>query len=129
MVIISLDRTDPSRIIQQKIYCFYLANTKGASPEHLRIVKQPGAQGLWRPAGVIPKVRLQGKPENTPIAASTNAMENSTRPQRQWLFRTMALIATACALGLLGAPANAQRCFTQNGQTICCDNSGNCYSR
>jgi hypothetical protein len=26
-------------------------------------------------------------------------------------------------------PAFAQRCTTQNGQTICCDNSGNCYSK
>ncbi|MFN9870993.1 MAG: hypothetical protein ACK55E_06085 [Cyanobacteriota bacterium] len=27
-------------------------------------------------------------------------------------------------------PAFAQRCSTnQNGQTICCDNNGNCYSK
>lgn len=32
-------------------------------------------------------------------------------------------------LAVFAAPAQAQRCFNQNGQTICCDNSGNCYAR
>jgi hypothetical protein len=40
-------------------------------------------------------------------------------------------IVTATLLLVLAsaAPAMAQRCSTQNGQTICCDNSGNCYSK
>ena len=52
--------------------------------------------------------------------------------------RANPLLASVGRLGLLTAallliaaftPAYAQRCTTQNGQTICCDNSGNCYSR
>jgi hypothetical protein len=37
------------------------------------------------------------------------------------------LVLSACVgLTLFSLPAQAQRCFTQNGQTVCCDNSGNC---
>jgi len=39
------------------------------------------------------------------------------------------LLAAALLLMALTTPAYAQRCSTQNGQTICCDNSGNCYSK
>ena len=41
----------------------------------------------------------------------------------------LAYLAAALLLVCATAPAQAQRCFTQNGQTICCDNSGNCYNR
>lgn len=41
----------------------------------------------------------------------------------------LACLAAALLLVCTTAPAQAQRCFTQNGQTICCDNSGNCYNR
>jgi hypothetical protein len=39
------------------------------------------------------------------------------------------LLAAALLLIAATTPAYAQRCTTQNGQTICCDNSGNCYSK
>lgn len=39
------------------------------------------------------------------------------------------LLAAALLLMAVTTPAYAQRCSTQNGQTICCDNSGNCYSK
>lgn len=39
------------------------------------------------------------------------------------------LFAGALLLVAMSGPAFAQRCTTQNGETICCDNSGNCYSR
>jgi hypothetical protein len=41
----------------------------------------------------------------------------------------LGLLTTALLLIAATTPAFAQRCTTQNGQTICCDNSGNCYSR
>ena len=52
--------------------------------------------------------------------------------------RVNSFLASGCRPGLFAAillliatttPAYAQRCTTQNGQTICCDNSGNCYSK
>jgi predicted transporter len=39
------------------------------------------------------------------------------------------LLASFLLVIASSTPAFAQRCSTQNGQTICCDNSGNCYSR
>jgi hypothetical protein len=39
---------------------------------------------------------------------------------------SLLLLSTCAGLTLLSLPAHAQRCFTQNGQTVCCDNSGNC---
>jgi hypothetical protein len=39
------------------------------------------------------------------------------------------LLVGALLLIAATTPAYAQRCTTQNGQTICCDNSGNCYSK
>lgn len=39
------------------------------------------------------------------------------------------LLAAILLLIATSTPAYAQRCSTQNGQTICCDNSGNCYSK
>lgn len=40
------------------------------------------------------------------------------------------LIAGGVLVLGLASPALAERCTTnQNGQTICCDNSGNCWSK
>lgn len=39
------------------------------------------------------------------------------------------LLAGALLLVATAGPAFAQRCTTQNGETICCDNNGNCYSK
>lgn len=39
------------------------------------------------------------------------------------------LLAGVLLVLATAGPAFAQRCTTQNGQTICCDNSGNCYSK
>jgi len=39
------------------------------------------------------------------------------------------LVAGVLLVLTMAGPAFAQRCTTQNGQTICCDNSGNCYSK
>lgn len=36
------------------------------------------------------------------------------------------LLAGALLVLVTAGPGFAQRCTTQNGQTICCDNSGNC---
>jgi hypothetical protein len=47
----------------------------------------------------------------------------------RWLRASAAAGLLIAALAVLAAPAQAQRCFNQNGQTICCDNSGNCYAR
>lgn len=41
-----------------------------------------------------------------------------------------AILAGALLLAIGAAsPVLAQRCTTQNGQTICCDSSGNCYRK
>jgi hypothetical protein len=45
------------------------------------------------------------------------------------LRRAGLLLAAALLTMVVSSPAHAQRCTNQNGQTICCDNSGNCYSR
>lgn len=48
-----------------------------------------------------------------------------------FLARLCPAVLLASFLLVIGtsATAFAQRCSTQNGQTICCENSGNCYSR
>jgi len=38
-------------------------------------------------------------------------------------------INCAQPLKVLQLKAAGQRCFKQSGQTLCCDNSGNCYSK
>jgi len=47
----------------------------------------------------------------------------------RWLKTSAAAGLLIGGLAIYAMPAEAQRCFNQNGQTICCDNSGNCYSR
>ncbi|MFM7464337.1 MAG: hypothetical protein ACKO28_02485 [Cyanobium sp.] len=45
-------------------------------------------------------------------------------------FRRASLLLAATLMVLVWAePGFAQRCQTKDGQTICCDNSGNCYSK
>ncbi len=39
------------------------------------------------------------------------------------------LLASFLLVITASEPGYAQRCRSSNGQTICCDNSGNCYSR
>lgn len=51
-----------------------------------------------------------------------NVANKARRSPALLLAGLLLVLATAC-------PAFAQRCTTQNGQTICCDNSGNCYSK
>lgn len=63
------------------------------------------------------------------ILAPFPSMEHSNRfaPFAQALAR--GLLACVLALQAGGSPAAAQSCYTQDGQTICCDNSGRCYRR
>lgn len=53
---------------------------------------------------------------------SGNVANKAQRSPGLLLAGVLLVLATA-------GPAFAQRCTTQNGQTICCDNSGNCYSK
>jgi len=39
------------------------------------------------------------------------------------------VLGAAVMLLAVAAPAHAQRCFTQNGVTVCCDANGNCQTR
>jgi hypothetical protein len=60
-----------------------------------------------------------------PAAASRQAVHHMCLPLRGAAW----LVAAALLSLAVSSPAQAQRCTNQNGQTICCDNSGNCYTK
>jgi hypothetical protein len=55
----------------------------------------------------------------------------SRSPQTQIHLPALFPAALVLLLSMAGfaSPAVAQNCFTQNGQTICCDGNGNCSRR
>ena len=88
----------------------------------------------WIPARDSDSVQNQATPTQSAVTAMANPLEHTVAQSTRASYtgrRSILLIGLSAALVMIGtlAPAHAQRCFTQNGQTICCDNSGNCYSR
>lgn len=64
-------------------------------------------------------------PSLFPAAAPRQSFHHTCLP-----LRGAAWVVVAALLSLaVSSPAQAQRCTNQNGQTICCDNSGNCYAK
>jgi hypothetical protein len=79
-------------------------------------------------------VQNQTTATHSAFTAMTNPLDHTDAQGSPALHagrRSVLLIGLSAALVMMStlAPAHAQRCFTQNGQKICCDNSGNCYSR
>jgi hypothetical protein len=64
-----------------------------------------------------------------PQLMNTVSFSTGRNPLTQAGCRLALLFAGALLLVATSGPAFAQRCTTQNGETICCDNSGNCYSK
>ncbi len=65
-----------------------------------------------------------------PVPDSEFFAAETHQGSRRTSFGNLAVLTASLLLVLASAaPALAQRCSTQNGQTICCDNSGNCYSK
>lgn len=89
-----------------------------------------GEEGGQRPPFSLPTTNFKEEFMTHPIAAPVTAPVATPVVNRPRWFRAAAVAGLLIAgLAVLGAPAHAQRCFNQNGQTICCDNSGNCYAR
>lgn len=73
----------------------------------------------------LPHVPTQAMTHLTEPLLSTHGRVSSSQA-----FRRASLLLAATLMVLVWAePGFAQRCQTKDGQTICCDNSGNCYSK
>ena len=103
-----------------KFYALFLKRHSGPPHSGLDVgLKRPGELADLASSSAISSNVSHGAPMSHPTFTHH-------RGQRTAAAAAVLLIAGITAFA---APAQAQRCFNQNGQTICCDNSGNCYSR
>jgi hypothetical protein len=65
-----------------------------------------------------------------PLFQMPSSLEGGSRSLRALAKPALLVAGALLLLGGASSPAFAERCTTnQNGQTICCDNSGNCWSK